>query len=421
MTPTGSGRDGKFGIPEQLSTHAVQSAPKQASQPLWSHPLPSDGSRGIRILTAFLAGVLALVVIGTLAFFGAGMGMSVFLIGGSLALVPLTICLLSLYWVDRWEPEPRSALLFAFCWGAGMSVAAALVVGRWVEPILLAGTSITDAATVSAVLRAPLVEETCKGLGVLLVFLLRRRTFDGPIDGVVYAGTVAAGFAFTENILYFGSAMTATPRIGSQLVVTFLVRGLMSPFAHVMFTATLGVIVGFAARRGSTVVVIGAWAIGLVPAMCLHALWNSSSLVTGNFYTVYGLVQVPLFLLYVLGIVLLRLSEARLTRRRLAEYVPSGWLTAAEVAMLATARGRHQAVLWAQPFGGTKAMKALIRVATRLAFTRQRMLMQATGGRWRFEEGLLLQQLMEAREVLLLELSRAPEETLPGAASRAAP
>ena len=89
--------------------------------------------------------------------------------------------------------------------------------------------------------------------------------------------------------------------------------------------------------------------------------------------------------------------------------------------MLATARGRHQAVLWARPFGGTKSMKTLIRVATRLAFTRQRMLMQAADGRWRFEEGLLLQQLMEARDVLLLELSRAPEETLPGAASRAAP
>jgi RsiW-degrading membrane proteinase PrsW (M82 family) len=362
--------------------------------------------------------VLAVVVIATLAFFAAGMGISVFLICGSLALVPLTICLLSLYWIDRWEPEPRSALLFAFCWGAGMSVAAALVVGRWVEPILLAGTSITDAATVSAVLRAPLVEETCKGLGVLLIFLLRRRTFDGPIDGVVYSGTVAAGFAFTENILYFGSAMSAAPQIGSGLIVTFLVRGLMSPFAHVMFTATLGVIVGFTARRGSTLMVVAAWVVGLVPAMCLHALWNSSSLVTSSFFTVYGLVQVPLFLLYVLGIVLLRLSEARLTRRRLGDYVVSGWLTGAEVAMLATARGRHQAIIWARPFGGTKAMKTLIRLATRLAFTRQRILIQegqlgagrvqeGSFGESGQEEAILLQQLTHTREVLLLGLNRA--------------
>lgn len=418
MTATGPGRDADFGIDQQLSPRAIQSPPRQASRPLWSHPLPSDGSRGVRILTVFLAGVLAVVVIATLAFFAAGMGISVFLICGSLALVPLTICLLSLYWIDRWEPEPRSALLFAFCWGAGMSVAAALVVGRWVEPILLAGTSITDAATVSAVLRAPLVEETCKGLGVLLIFLLRRRTFDGPIDGVVYSGTVAAGFAFTENILYFGSAMSAAPQIGSGLIVTFLVRGLMSPFAHVMFTATLGVIVGFTARRGSTLMVVAAWVVGLVPAMCLHALWNSSSLVTSSFFTVYGLVQVPLFLLYVLGIVLLRLSEARLTRRRLGDYVVSGWLTGAEVAMLATARGRHQAIIWARPFGGTKAMKTLIRLATRLAFTRQRILIQegqlgagrvqeGSFGESGQEEAILLQQLTHTREVLLLGLNRA--------------
>ena len=35
--------------------------------------------------------------------------------------------------------------------------------------------------------------------------MFRRREFDGVVDGVVYAGLVAAGFAFTENILYFGA------------------------------------------------------------------------------------------------------------------------------------------------------------------------------------------------------------------------
>ncbi|MDQ6753618.1 MAG: PrsW family intramembrane metalloprotease [Actinomycetota bacterium] len=373
MTQPGPGPGAPLGIPQQPPDRA-QLLPRQSGRPLWQHPVPSDGSRRARVLNAVLAGLLALVVVGTLAYFAASLGMSVFLICGALALVPLGICLLSLYWIDRWEPEPRSALAFAFCWGAGMSVVAALVVGRWVEPILLAGTSITDAATVSAVLRAPLVEETCKGLGVLFIFLLRRRTFDGPIDGVVYAGTVAAGFAFTENILYFGNAMAGTPQIGSEVIVTFLVRGLMSPFAHVMFTATTGAIVGFAARRGTTLLVVVAWAVGLVPAMGIHALWNSSSLATGNFFAFYVILQVPLFLLYVLGIVLLRVSEARLTRRRLADYVATGWVTAAEVTMLATARGRHQALAWARPFGGTRTMKSLMRLATRLAFTRQRIL-----------------------------------------------
>ena len=31
-------------------------------------------------------------------------------------------------WIDRWEPEPRPALWFAFLWGAAASVAIALIV-----------------------------------------------------------------------------------------------------------------------------------------------------------------------------------------------------------------------------------------------------------------------------------------------------
>ncbi len=205
---------------------------------------------------------------------------------------------------------------------------------------------------------------------------------------MVYAGTVAAGFAFTENILYFGTAMAGTAQNGREVIVTFLVRGLMSPFAHVMFTATIGANVGFAARRGNTLLVLAAWAGGLVPAMGLHALWNSSSLAAGNFFAFYAVLQVPLFLLYVLGIVLLRASEARLTRRRLADYVTTGWITAAEVPMLATVRGRHQAIAWARPFGGTKTMKSLMNAATRLAFTRQRILVTPTPAQLMKDEGL---------------------------------
>ena len=58
-----------------------------------------------------------------------------------------------------------------------------------------------------AVVQAPLVEETAKGIGVLLIFAFSRSHFDGPVDGLVYAATAAAGFAFTENILYFGAAL----------------------------------------------------------------------------------------------------------------------------------------------------------------------------------------------------------------------
>ena len=59
---------------------------------------------------------------------------------------------------------------------------------------------------------APIVEEAVKGAFLVGLLIFRRREFDGIVDGIVYAGLVAAGFAFTENILYFGRAFTEDGR-----------------------------------------------------------------------------------------------------------------------------------------------------------------------------------------------------------------
>ncbi|WP_427018025.1 PrsW family intramembrane metalloprotease [Pseudarthrobacter sp. P1] len=394
----------------------------------WQHGTGGNGAprpprRPGKVINIILIIAVVVVTAITLAFFAASLGASVFLICGALALIPLGICLFTLYWVDRWEPEPKGALLFGFCWGAGMSVITSLVVGQWVQPLLLSTAALADPDTVGAVVQAPLVEEASKGLGVLLLFFLRRRTFDGPIDGVVYAGTIAAGFAFTENILYFGSTLTedsANPGLG--LVMIFLMRGLMSPFAHIMFTATLGAIVGYAARYGGTGLVLGAWFVGLVPAMFLHGLWNGSSLIGPNFFVVYGLLQVPIFVLYVLGIIALRRSEAKLTRTRLADYVAAGWFHPQEVPMLGTCAGRRRALAWAGSFGAGKDMHDFIALATRLAFTRQRILVglrpgasagsQARTGAARSTELALLQRTTAARATVLARQQAAVQAAM---------
>lgn len=326
-----------------------------------------------------LLSALGLLVLVVLGFFAVAIGASVFFVCGALALIPLCICVLTLMWIDRWEPEPKAALLLAFCWGAGMSVVTALMLGSWIQPLLEAGNAQGDPDSLGAVIQAPLVEEFCKGAGVLLLFFLRRRTFDGPIDGLVYAGMIAAGFAFTENILYFGQALDASHGQTSGLVGIFIMRGLMSPFAHVMFTGALGACVGYAARYGGTGMVILAWFVGLVPAMFLHSLWNGMTFIGDNYFLGYLLLQVPSFILAITGIILLRRSEAKLTRNRLSDYVPAGWFSPQEVPMLASGKGRRHALAWARSFGAAASMKELIRVATRIAFTRQHILVDAGG------------------------------------------
>ncbi len=361
----------------------------------------------LKVTNIILLCVLALVALGTLAYFAASIGMNVFLICGALALIPLGACVATLGWIDRWEPEPKTALFLAFCWGAGMSVVTTLVLGSWVQSFLTGGTT-ADPDMVGAIIQAPLVEEICKGAGVLLLFFLRRRTFDGPIDGLVYAGMIAAGFAFTENILYFGQALQEAQGAATGLLGIFIVRGMMSPFAHVMFTAMLGICVGWAARNGNTRTVLIAWCSGLIPAMVLHGLWNATSFLSASFFMVYVVLQVPLFLLFIVGIILLRRAEARLTRERLGDYVLSGWFTPQEVPMLATGAGRRRALTWSKTFAAGAVMREFIRLATRLAFTRQRLLVDADTGaaRARFaagqeQEGQLLEQLVAVRNELL--------------------
>ena len=122
----------------------------------------------------------------------------------------------------------------------------------------------------TAVLVAPWVEEAAKGAAVLLVLLFRRREFDGVVDGIVLAGLSGLGFAFTENVLYFGRAFLAGQEqsltTGFFAVgFTFVLRGVLSPFAHPLFTAMTGIGLGIAARTNNPTTRI-AGAAGRLPA-----------------------------------------------------------------------------------------------------------------------------------------------------------
>jgi RsiW-degrading membrane proteinase PrsW (M82 family) len=352
------------------------------------------------ILLAVVGFILvALVLLFVVAYLLVGLGPTGVVVGAVLALVPLAIVFWGIRWVDLWEPEPRGALVFAFLWGAGASVLIALAVDAEIQNVIAAaGGPGPGYDFFSAAIQAPIVEEVGKGLGVLLLFWAVRRHFDGPVDGIVYSAWVAGGFAFTENILYFGQALldgsTATT------VETFVVRGIMSPFAHVMFSACLGAALGFAARRAGAWGVLGYFVLGLVPAVLLHAFWNGALFFVGDFYGYYLLVQVPLFLVAVWLVTLLRGQERRLTQARLNEYAEVGWLHPQEVAMIASTAGRRQAMAWSRRNGVSGLMAAFIRDATRLAYARQRILGDRDAIGARADEAALLAALSRSRHAL---------------------
>jgi protease PrsW len=329
------------------------------------------------------------------------LGPQLVVVGGIMAFIPLAIVLFGLRWIDRWEPEPRSALIFAFLWGAGVSVILALLVDAEIQA-MIASTGGDPAAFefVGAAIQAPIVEEFGKGLGVLLIFWFGRRHFDGPVDGIVYAAAVAAGFAFTENIQYFGIALAESGGSIAGVGEIFVIRGLMSPFAHVMFTSFTGIALGLAARRTNGFGGVFYFLLGLIPAVLLHAFWNGSLFFVYDFYGYYALIQVPIFLMLLWLVVALRRAEAALTRQRLAEYAAAGWFAPEEVTALATPAGRRAAMAWATPRRLGRVMKRYIRDATRLAFARHRILTGRAHIGAQADESVLLASILDSRRAL---------------------
>src|SRR4051812_30406752 len=366
-------------------------SPAQGQRPIWAEPQrPRHVGTAVAAVFGIALGALACAAV--LVYLVSGLGVAGVGIAALAALVPFVLVLAVVRWIDRWEPEPRAALVFAVLWGAGVAVAIALLFDLGVQiAVGAAGARPND--LLQAVVQAPIVEEGAKGFGVLLLFWFNRRNFDGPVDGLVYAATVAAGFAFTENILYFGRAL-AESGLGGQFAVIFVARGLFSPFAHALFTSCTGYALGRAAERTGAFGAVGYFLVGLIPAAFLHALWNGGLALARNEIGYYFSVEVPIFLLAV-GLVLgVRARERGITRARLTEYAEVGWFSADEVALLSTWTGRRQALRWAdqQPDRRRKraAMIRFLRGSTPPGHARQRLLRQRTGvGRTPDEQELL--------------------------------
>jgi RsiW-degrading membrane proteinase PrsW (M82 family) len=327
------------------------------------------------LLTVGIAGTVFLVFLWVLlGLLGQQLESQVIVVSALMAIIPVFVVVPTFLWVDRFEAEPPRYLVFAFLWGALVSVVVAFVLNT-AGLIVLLQADWTDPMGTGAVYLAPLTEETLKGLGILLIFVARRREFDGIVDGVVYAGLIGAGFAFSENVLYLGNAYT---EYGSEgLTATFVVRGLMGPFAHSLFTACIGVGIGIAVTARTPGVRVAAVVIGWACAMLLHGIWNFSALAgQEGFFEAYLTFQVPLFLAFVGFLFWLRRREGRLIGQYLSAYADAGWLTYGEVTMLSHLSTRREARTWARAHGGLagrRSMTAFQDSASELALLRARI------------------------------------------------
>ncbi|MFB8176350.1 PrsW family intramembrane metalloprotease [Streptomyces sp. NPDC055966] len=356
-----------------------------------------------------------------------------FLVGLGLAVLPVPWLTAAFRWLDRVAPGPRRNLVFAFAWGACAAALIAIVANsfatRW---IATATADPAGADTLGATVIAPIVEESAKAAAVLLVFLFRRRDFTGIVDGMVIAGITATGFAFTENILYLGTAfgadqLSGDSGIASVTAATFFVRIVMSPFAHPLFTTMTGLGFGLSAfsapRQRARRVLLPVC--GLLLAMSMHAFWNGSSTFGEfGFFAVYGCFMVPVFGLLTWLAIWTRQRELRTVRAELPVYVLAGWLGPAEPDALGSMRARRAARDYARHHGGKPAAREVARYeeyATTLALLRHRGRTGRAGTDFVVREGELLDALWRRRDAARPALEYAARATAPAPARWAPP
>ncbi|HRC40081.1 PrsW family intramembrane metalloprotease [Nostocoides sp.] len=393
--------------PSSAAASLAPNATPPASYDPGYQPRPPAGSsrRAIRgwLVSGLVIAGFAIPALALAAYFQASLGVVTVLLALLLAAIPLGIVVPTFLWLDRFEAEPTRYLVVAFLWGALVSAVLAALFNTGAMLVIEAASDPTSAMAATAVLVAPVVEETLKGLIVVLIWWRRRREFDGLTDGLVYAGITAAGFAFTENIQYLGQAYAAGG--GELLAATFVGRGVMSPFAHPMFTCLTGIGIGIAATTRSRGVRIVAPLVGWLLAMLAHGLWNLSAVTGGAGLLVgYFIIGVPIFIGFLSLVVWARRREGRLIGRHLSPYADAGWLSPSEVVMLSSMGHRREARVWAKTNSGSaglRAMREFQDAASELGLLRQRMYHQAADAQALESERQLLDNLTGARRTFI--------------------
>lgn len=281
-------------------------------------------------------------------------------------------------WLDRWRAQNPVIWLWALGWGAAVSTWLSLHVNTWAAEMMSVEGNAAETGARPAIFIAPFVEEATKASVLFLVAILMRYRLVNRLNLIALAGFSAVGFAFSENIIYYGRAVVygaTNIEVGdpdAALHQLVLLRGVFSSFGHPLFTAmtALGLAVGLRAR--SKIVRVVAPLAGFLAASLGHMLFNGvASLGLGDFLmTPFPLLAVlfGFFVFLSSGI----MKEGRIIRARLADFVLMGWLHPRDAEVFSGHFARVKLLL-ASVFRGPRCVAATVRFMrgiTELAYLR---------------------------------------------------
>jgi RsiW-degrading membrane proteinase PrsW (M82 family) len=287
-----------------------------------------------------------------------------------LSFIPALIYVMMVYWLDRYEKEPKILVGGVFLWGAIIAAGAAYVLNTVMGIGIYALTAdevLTDIATGSLV--APLTEEVLKGFAVLIVFLVFYKEFDSVLDGIIYAGVTALGFAATENVLYLYERGFLEDG-WEGLWFLFFLRVIFGAWNHASYTAFTGIGLAITRLSKSCLVKTLAPVGGLLIAMFVHFLHNTLSVfVEGVGGLVFVFIVDWLGWLFIIIIILWATSrEKKWIKIHLQEEVANGLLTPGQFKVASSAWNRGMAKLNALFSGGYWDTRKFYQLCTELAY-----------------------------------------------------
>ena len=194
----------------------------------------------------------------------------------------LAVWVVVFLWIDRYRPQRPVLWFLALGWGASVSTAASYVINTAASlEMAISGNGDPSTGARAAIFVAPFVEEATKATILFWVALAVRLQVVSKLQGVSLAGLSAAGFAFTENILYYARAIvfTSTEISAGDPDAAFRdlvwLRGFWTAFGHPLFTSIAAIGLVVALRTRSKVVRVLAPLVGFLGAALLHMVFNT--------------------------------------------------------------------------------------------------------------------------------------------------
>ena len=296
--------------------------------------------------------------------------------------------------VDRYKPQRFLVWLLALTWGACVAVTGSYYINSWAETKMAVVDPMSGASAVRvAVFVAPFVEEATKACVIFLIVALDRNRFASRISGAIVGGLAGAGFAFTENIVYYarvivyGSYTSGAGDVMEQLDEIVLLRGVLTCFGHPMFTLATGVGIGFAVTSRSKVVRVMAPVSGYLLAAFLHMFFNwwVSVLPSEMIITILMIGVWPIVAVVAIRVTVSSIRQGRTVADRLTDYVAMGWLPSNYPSAMSRLRTRVWTILMSL-WHAKPVLTWLLQVrATELALLREAITRGTIdrGGLWR--------------------------------------